>query len=192
MSFVRNLLHQYRTNGQIEAKRRGGYQKPTIQNEHLGLIQSLVEGKNDLLLRELCVGVARRRHRYAERTGISVSITTMHRAVEKLNLRCKKKASLANEQDTPRVQELRHDYRRWLDKIDVRNLIFGDVAGLNLSMSRLLKRAVNGERAVGSIPGSKGGNVSLIGAFSLDGLVAAMTVPGSTNTHVFLTYVTEV
>ena len=34
----------------------------------------------------------RRRHRYAERTGISVSITTMHRAVEKLGLRVKKKS----------------------------------------------------------------------------------------------------
>lgn len=91
LSFVRNLLRQYLTNGQIQAKRRGGYQKPTIKNEHLGLIQSLVEGKNDLLLRELCVGVARRRHRHAEHTGISVSITTMHRVVEKLGLGCKKK-----------------------------------------------------------------------------------------------------
>ncbi|AUB43862.1 Transposase (plasmid) [Nostoc flagelliforme CCNUN1] len=84
LSFVRNLLRQHRTNGQIEAKRRGGYQKPTIQNEDLSIIQSLVEEKNDLLLRELC-------DRYAERTGISVSITTMHRAVEKLGLRVKKK-----------------------------------------------------------------------------------------------------
>jgi hypothetical protein len=58
------------------------------------------------------------------------------------------------------VQELRHEYRRWLDNIDVRNLVFVDEAGLNLSMSRLFKRAVNGERAVGSTPGSKGGNVS--------------------------------
>ena len=46
--------------------------------------------------------------------------------------------------------------------------------------------------AVGSSPGSKGGNVSLIGALNLEGLVAAMTVPGSTNTEVFLTYVTQV
>ena len=91
LSFVRNLLRRYRQNGQIEAKRRGGYQQPTIQNEHLSIIQSLVEEKNDLLLRELCVGVARRRHRYQERTGIRVSIPTMHRAVEKLGLRCKKK-----------------------------------------------------------------------------------------------------
>lgn len=59
-------------------------------------------------------------------------------------------------------------------------------------MSRLFARAVHGERAVGSIPRSKGGNVSLIGALNLDGLVAAMTVPGSTDTDVFLTYLTEI
>lgn len=128
LSFVRNLLRQYRTNGQIEAKRRGGYQKPTIQNEDLSIIQSLVEEKNDLLLRELC-------DRYAERTGIRVSVTTMPKCGRKIRLTCKKKASLANEQDTLRVQELRHDYRRTLDKIDARNLIFVDEAGLNLSIA---------------------------------------------------------
>lgn len=184
LSFVRNLLRQYRTNGQIEAKRRGGYQKPTIINEHLSLIQSMVKEKNDLLLRELC-------DRYEERTGIKVSITTMHRAVEKLGLRVKKSV-YASEQDSPRVQELRHNYRSSLDKIDVRNLVFVDEAGLNLSMSRLFARAIDGERAIGSIPGSKGGNISLVGALNLDGLIAAMTVPGSINTEVFLTYVTQV
>ncbi|WP_375506826.1 transposase [uncultured Nostoc sp.] len=50
----------------------------------------------------------------------------------------------------------------------------------------------DGERAVGSIPGNKGGNVSLVGALNLDGLIAAMTVPGSINTEVFLTYITQV
>lgn len=52
-------------------------------------------------------------------------------------------------------------------------------------------RAVDGERAVASIP-TKGEKVSLIGALNLDGLVAAIRVPGSTNTEVFLTYVTHV
>lgn len=59
-------------------------------------------------------------------------------------------------------------------------------------MSRLFARAQNGERAVSSIPATKGGNVSLIGALNIDGIVAAMTIPGSTNTEVFLTYVTQV
>ena len=83
LSFVRNLISRYRTNGKIEAKRRGGYLQPTIGDEHLEIIQSLVEEKNDLLLSELC-------DRLKERTGISVSVTTMHRAVQRLDLRRKK------------------------------------------------------------------------------------------------------
>ncbi|BAY44932.1 hypothetical protein SAMD00079811_25340 [Scytonema sp. HK-05] len=43
-----------RESGQIEAKQRGGYQKPTIQDEHLSMIKSWVEEKNDLLLTQLC------------------------------------------------------------------------------------------------------------------------------------------
>jgi len=81
----------------------------------------------------------------------------MHRAVQRLDLRRKKKTLYADEQDTPRVIELRHDYRRWLDKIDVQNLVFVDEAGLNLSMTRLFARVI------GSIPGNKGGNVTLLG-----------------------------
>lgn len=88
--------------------------------------------------------------------------------------------------------ELRHDYRRWLDQIDVRNLVFVDEAGLNLSMSRLFARAVDGERAVSNVPRNQGGNVSLIAGLSLDGLIATLTVPGSTNTEVFITYVNQV
>ena len=84
LSFVRNLLRRYQDCGEIEAKQRGGYQKPIIQNEHLSIIKSFVEEKNDLLLSELC-------DRFAEKTEIRVSITTMHRAVEKLGLRVKKK-----------------------------------------------------------------------------------------------------
>ena len=87
LSFVRNLLRHYRTNGHIEAKRRGGNLKPLIQDEQMAIIKSLVEEKNDLLLSELCL-------RLTERTGIKVSVSTMYRALEKLNLRCKKKLSM--------------------------------------------------------------------------------------------------
>lgn len=54
LSFVRNLLRLYQYSGEIEAKQRGGYQKPTIQDEHLNIIMSFIEEKNDLLLSELC------------------------------------------------------------------------------------------------------------------------------------------
>jgi putative transposase len=99
LSFVRNLLRHYRQNGQIEAKRSGGYQQPTIKNEDLNIIQSLVKEKNDLLLRELC-------DCYQQRTGIRVSVPTMHRAVEKLGLRGQKKSlcQLARYPKSPRVK----------------------------------------------------------------------------------------
>jgi transposase len=99
LSFVRNLLRHYRQSGQIEAKQRGGYQKPTIQDEHLSTIKSWVKEKNDLLLSELC-------DRFAKDTGIRVSISTMHRAVEKLDLRCKKKVSM-------QVSRKLHEYRNY-------------------------------------------------------------------------------
>jgi len=38
----------------------------------------------------------------------------------------------------------------------------------------------------------RGTNISLIGALSLDGLIATMTLPGSINTQVFVTYVQQV
>ncbi|HYX18180.1 MAG TPA: helix-turn-helix domain-containing protein [Nostoc sp.] len=51
LSFVRNVVRHYRESGQIEAKQRGGYQKPIIQDEHLSMIKSLVEGKNGVKTR---------------------------------------------------------------------------------------------------------------------------------------------
>jgi transposase len=70
--------------------------------------------------------------------------------------------------------------------------VFVDESGINLGMSRLFARSQDGQRAIGSVPGNKGKNISLIGALNMDGIVAAMTVEGSTNTSVFVTYVNQV
>jgi len=103
-----------------------------------------------------------------------------------------KKTLYASEQDTPRVRQQRDDYRRWLDQIDVRNLVFIDEAGIHLGLVRLFARAFRGERAIDHAPRNTGANVSLIGALSLDGLIAAMTVNGSVDTAVFMHYLNEV
>ena len=84
LSFIRDLLRRYRETGQIEPKQCGGYEKPIIEDEYLNMIKSWVDEKNDLLLSELCA-------RFRKTTGINVSIPTMHRALEKLGLRHKKK-----------------------------------------------------------------------------------------------------
>ena len=87
---------------------------------------------------------------------------------------------------------MRFEYRDWVLSIDPRNLVFIDESGINLGMTRLRGRAVRGERLYDSCPRNRGSNISLIGALSMDGLIATMSLPGSVNTEVFLAYVREI
>ena len=87
---------------------------------------------------------------------------------------------------------MRFEYRDWVLKIDPHDLIFVDESGINLGMTRLKGRAKSGERLYDTCPRNRGSNISLIGALSLDGLIASMSLPGSVNTEVFVTYVREI
>jgi hypothetical protein len=100
---------------------------------------------------------------------------------------------IASEQDTQRVKDLRFAHRLWSFTIDPRNLVFIDETGIHLGMTRLRGRAPVGERLYDNeAPGDAGKNISLMGAMSLDGLLATMTVVGSVNTQVFLYYIQEI
>ncbi|MFM2310976.1 MAG: hypothetical protein RLZZ04_252 [Cyanobacteriota bacterium] len=81
---------------------------------------------------------------------------------------------------------MRYEFRRWLDTIDVKNLVFIDETGINLAMTRLYGRGEGGGRVYDERPGNKGQNITLIGAMSDEGLIATMTFPGSLNTPGFL------
>jgi transposase len=98
----------------------------------------------------------------------------------------------ASEQDTPRIAKLRYEFRDLVLSVDLHNLVFVDESGVNIGMARLFARSIRGERAVGKIPRNTGENVSLIGALSLEGLIATMSVKGSVDTDVFLTYLSHV
>ena len=83
LSFVRKLLRHYRQTGQVQAKQRGGQVRRIIDGEHLQLVQCLLAKQNDVLLSQLC-------ERFEQRTGIGVSVPTMHRAVQRLRITHKK------------------------------------------------------------------------------------------------------
>lgn len=74
---------------------------------------------------------------------------------------------------------MRFDYRDWVLGIDPHNLVFVDESGLKLGMTRLKGRAKIGERLHDSCPRNRGQNISFIGALSLDGLIATMSISGS-------------
>jgi transposase len=103
-----------------------------------------------------------------------------------------KKSLHASERDTPRLQQARQDYRRRLTALDLRRLKFVDESSVNLAMTRLYGRAPAGERAVGSVPQNYGPNVTMLGALSIQGLQAVMTVDGATDADVLRTYVKQV
>jgi transposase len=68
---------------------------------------------------------------------------------------------------------------------DARRLNFIDASGVHLAMTRLYGRAPKGERVVGTVPQNYGQNVTMLGALSVQGLQAVMTVDGPMDTAVF-------
>ena len=64
---------------------------------------------------------------------------------------------------------MRYEFRRWLDTIEIRNLIFIDETGLNLAQTRLYARCLGGKRVYDERPGNKGQNITLMGAMSDEG-----------------------
>ena len=72
------------------------------------------------------------------------------------------------------------------------DLIFVDESRVNLAMTRHYARAAKGKRAHSYRPHKRGENLTMVGAIALRGIVGAMTFPGGTDTHAFLTYVQQV
>jgi len=72
--------------------------------------------------------------------------STVCRKLKKLQLGRKKKTLISSEQFSEITQNFRDKWRRWLDKIDVRNLIVIDENGVNLSMTRRDGRCSGGGR----------------------------------------------
>jgi hypothetical protein len=70
--------------------------------------------------------------------------------------------------------------------------VFVDESGVNIAMTRLYARALIGKRAHASRPDKRGKNVTMIGALSLKGMIAAMTFKGGNDQLAFKTYVNEI
>ena len=65
------MLRRYQQTGQMESLPRGATVQPQISEKQLDVVRSLVAEQPDALLFELC-------ERYQQRTGVVVSVTTMH------------------------------------------------------------------------------------------------------------------
>jgi transposase len=83
LSFVQRLIRRYQNTGQVAPKPHAGGAIAKITFGDLPRVQQLVDEQPDAILEELC-------ERLAFRSGIQVSVPTMHRTVQRLELTTKK------------------------------------------------------------------------------------------------------
>jgi transposase len=89
------------------------------------------------------------------------------------------------------VQQLRWAYVALLLTMDPRQLVFVDEAGTRIDMTRTHGRCPKGVRLVEAVPRNRGRITTILGALSLKGLLAHMTVQGGTSGQVFERFVQE-
>jgi transposase len=70
--------------------------------------------------------------------------------------------------------------------------VFLDESGVTTQMTRLWGRAFRGERVREGAPAGHWQTVTLLGAMTVAGLVATMTIPSPTDGDIFLAYVEQV
>ena len=184
-SFVSRLVKRYEAYSSVEPNPRGGGKPPLLNSQQINILSQLVEEDNDATLQQLSV-------RLTEKTGIKVSIPTVCRVLQKLELTRKKKTRHADEAQTERVQKLRREYWTTIGEVCLKDLVFIDETGVNLAMTRRYARAKKGQRAYSQSPYNRGNNITMIGAISTTGFLAPFTFEGWTNKEAFLTYVTQV
>jgi transposase len=71
-------------------------------------------------------------------------------------------------------------------------LIFLDESGVTTSMTRLRARCVGGRRIPEATPGGHWKILTVLGAMSLRGMIATMTIEEPTDADIFLAYVEQV
>jgi transposase len=98
-----------------------------------------------------------------------------------------KKSLIASERD----EKARKRFRTLTEGLASEHFIFIDEMGSNLGLTRLYGRAAPGQRVLDQVPGDRGGNVSTIGALSLNGLRTGLSVPGAIDGATMLFFVEE-
>ena len=180
LSFIVRLLQLHRRTGSIDPKPSGGGHPAALGPDDLERLKELVRQQPDATLKEL-----------RQRLGVSCSLTTIWRALEKLRLPRKKMLFRASEQDSPDVQEKRRDFRDELAGVDPQRLVFVDETSANTSMTALMAAPPWESGSTPTAPGHWD-TITLTCGLRLSGVTAAMAFEGATNTGTFENYVEQV
>lgn len=95
----------------------------------------------------------------------------------------------AVERDTEANQRRRAEYAAAIAAVAPERLIFLDESGVTTSMTRLYGRAAGGARICEGTPGGHWSVLTMLGALSLGGVKAMMTIEAATDGDIFRTFV---
>lgn len=104
----------------------------------------------------------------------------------------KKKSLHATERDTEANRKRREEFVAKIRTVAPERLIFLDESGVTTSMTRLYGRALGGRRIHESTPGGHWKIMTILGAMSLRGMIATMTIEEATDADIFMAYLDQV
>jgi transposase len=103
-----------------------------------------------------------------------------------------KKSLRAAEQDSERVQAQRQFWQTEACHIDPSQFVFVDESGVTTEMTRRYGRALHGARVDEGVPAGRWRTLTVLGAVSLSGWLAVMSVEAATDGDIFLAYLKHV
>ncbi len=103
-----------------------------------------------------------------------------------------KKSLHATERDTEANRIRCEEYLARIRETPPEKLIFLDESGVSTQMTRRFARAVKGARVHEGAPEGNWKILTILGAMSLGGMIATMTVEAATDTEIFLAYLDEI
>jgi hypothetical protein len=111
---------------------------------------------------------------------------------EEAEVASEKKSLHAIERDTEENLKRREEFVARIRTISPEHLIFLDESGVTTSMTRLRARCMGGSRIHEATPGGHWKIMTILGAMSLGGMIATMTIEEATDADIFLAYVEHV
>ena len=103
-----------------------------------------------------------------------------------------KKSLRASEQDSERVQAQRQFWQRESRHVDPAQFVFVDESGITTEMTRRYGRALHGARVDEGVPAGHWRTLTVLGAVSVSGWVAVMSIESPTDGDVFRAYLEHV
>lgn len=85
-SWVNNLVQRQKQTGSVAAKPHGGWAVAKVNATHYPILEAIIDGQNDLTLLEI-------RQKFAAKTEVLVSQSTICRALQEIELTRKKNFS---------------------------------------------------------------------------------------------------